>query len=290
MQKDIKDKLFQNPLNKLCFDCSEKDPEWVSVNNAVFLCKDCQLIHRSYGISISYIRSLEMDLWKDDQISMLRKGGNERLRDLMSLYKIKFNIERTKLYMSKLLDYYRKLLNSELRGEMVPQPPNDDEALLPCEKHDDNQFNDNFGVNKNLDQNLINSNSDINKESVIEQEQKESKTESKGTFGYVKGFVGGVWSKTKDVASNVKTKMDESGLTEKIKDGSKYVANKGVEVGKKGYEITCNKIEEVVSIRVNFPKNYNFIIINIFIFRKLKELRRLQLVLLNQYIVQLFLD
>jgi hypothetical protein len=278
MQKDIKAKLFENPLNKMCFDCSTKDPEWVSVNNAVFLCKECQLKHRSYGISVSYIRSLEMDLWKEDQIALLKYGGNERLRDLMSLYNVKFNTNREELYNSKLLDYYRKLLKSDLKGEVRPQPPSDEEALFPCEKQDKFYENNSLSNSSNVNSNP----NSLDQEYSIDKEvsKNEEKSSNSGYTGYLYGFVGGVWNTTKDVAAQVKNKADESGLTEKIKSKTSYVAeklkegtqtvvNKGKELGAKGYEYTVNKYEDVV-------RNYLFYIIYFFKFnyRKVKELRK----------------
>lgn len=256
MQKDIKTKLFENPLNRMCFDCSAKDPEWASVNNAVFLCKECQLKHRSYGISVSYIRSLEMDLWKEDQIALLKYGGNERLRDLMSLYNIKFNNNREELYNSKILDYYRKLLKSELKGEVRPQPPSDEEALFPCEKQDKLFENNNISNSSN---NNSNSNSLDQEYSIDKEVSKDQEKSNSGYTGYLYGFVGGVWNTTKDVAAQVKNKADESGLTEKIKSKTSYVAeklkegtqtvvSKGKEWGTKGYEYTVHKYEDVVRI------------------------------------------
>ena len=41
-----------NELNNYCFDCFEKNPNWVSINNAIYLCLSCAGKHRSLGINI----------------------------------------------------------------------------------------------------------------------------------------------------------------------------------------------------------------------------------------------
>jgi len=63
MQSDIIEEIFSNDYNRYCFDCGAKEPNWASINNAIFLCLSCAGIHRGYGVSISYIRSITMDLW-----------------------------------------------------------------------------------------------------------------------------------------------------------------------------------------------------------------------------------
>jgi len=36
---------------------------WASVNNAIFLCLECSGEHRGFGVSVSYIRSINLDTW-----------------------------------------------------------------------------------------------------------------------------------------------------------------------------------------------------------------------------------
>jgi len=55
------DDLLKDKDNNVCFDCNKSFPEWVSVNNAIFLCLDCAGVHRSLGLQISVVRSLTMD-------------------------------------------------------------------------------------------------------------------------------------------------------------------------------------------------------------------------------------
>jgi len=208
-----------------------------------------------------------MDLWKDDQITLLKLGGNERLRDLMSIYNIKFNTERFELFNSKLLYYHRQLLRAELKGEIRPQPPSDEDALAQYDKNENKLFNDNTNS-----ENILNNNSNQHYNINDDTNHAGSSQNNNDNISYSKGivteFATGLWSTTKDVASNVKNKIDESGISEKVYVNSQYYAekalensgyvysktkeygSKGLEVGKdlgsKGIEISKNKIEEVV--------------------------------------------
>ena len=56
---DIKD--LKKDLNNFCNECHVQDPEWVSVNNGIFICLQCSAFHRGYGVQISFVRSLELD-------------------------------------------------------------------------------------------------------------------------------------------------------------------------------------------------------------------------------------
>ena len=64
--------------NNHCFECAKYEPKWISVNNGIYICLDCAGIHRSFGVQVSFVRSLEMDNLSDIQNRMLRYGGNKQ--------------------------------------------------------------------------------------------------------------------------------------------------------------------------------------------------------------------
>jgi len=72
--------------NKICNDCSNPNPQWASLSFAVFLCLQCAGTHRGFGVHISFVRSVSMDTWQDEQIRRMQLGGNAPFREFMKSY------------------------------------------------------------------------------------------------------------------------------------------------------------------------------------------------------------
>ncbi|KAH9977661.1 hypothetical protein BGW80DRAFT_1435409 [Lactifluus volemus] len=62
--------------NKSCVDCGNPNPQWASLSFAVFICLQCAGIHRGFGVHISFVRSVSMDTWQEDQVRRMKIGGN----------------------------------------------------------------------------------------------------------------------------------------------------------------------------------------------------------------------
>ena len=109
--------ILKKDGNSVCVDCGSEKPNWASMNNGVFLCLKCAGIHRGFGMSISLIRSLQIDSWTENQLLYLTKGGNNNFKNNLS----EFNIAETATldikYKSKAADYYRKFLKNEVDRE-----------------------------------------------------------------------------------------------------------------------------------------------------------------------------
>ena len=49
---------------------------WASINLGVFLCIKCAGVHRSMGVRTSFVRSITMDDWSDEQVQCMKDLGN----------------------------------------------------------------------------------------------------------------------------------------------------------------------------------------------------------------------
>ena len=192
---DIND-IVQAEGNSVCIDCGDQKPKWASMNNGVFLCLKCAGVHRSFGMSISLIRSLQIDSWTENQLLYLTKGGNNNFNKNLT----EFNIDPSSAslevkYRSKAADYYRRNLKNEVDRESdsnyVPT------QIVKPEIYEAQEILETKEENK-------------------EEAQGEPKKEVKNTFF---GFMSSVFTKVKDGTTSA-AKTVEKGFTD-LKIGEK---------------------------------------------------------------------
>ncbi|XP_076324543.1 centaurin-gamma-1A-like isoform X2 [Tachypleus tridentatus] len=64
------------PGNSQCADCDAQNPDWASLNLGALMCIECSGIHRNLGSHISKVRSLDLDEWPPEHVSVMTSVGN----------------------------------------------------------------------------------------------------------------------------------------------------------------------------------------------------------------------
>lgn len=126
--KGIINEIRQNDADNMrCFDCGLLAPNFISVNNGVFICFLCAIFHKKYldknHSDICEINELNVEALRSS-ILFLTMGGNRRLKEFFGGYDLletfhedMFKSENfIKKYKSLAGEYYRNWLKSQVNN------------------------------------------------------------------------------------------------------------------------------------------------------------------------------
>lgn len=196
--------------NSNCCDCNAEKPKWASLNNGVFLCLKCAGVHRSLGIEVSTIRSLQIDSWTDKQILYISKGGNARFKNNLLEYKIDPNSPTELKYKSKAADYYRKNLKNE-----IEKTSNKDYQPIEVVKPSLEEGSQLIEVKSGQ--------VDVNNSKVIGTYNEQKKDE--GFFGAFGSFINSIRQTAVETAGKLTKEIDDLKLGDKLRDAKEKVVD-----------------------------------------------------------------
>ena len=161
---ELINKILNQKMNLICFDCRKKSPKNISINNAIFLCQNCASNHKkNFSEKISFIIDNNLNLLSINYLRYLFIGGNQNLDNFINyVFPGLQNYPPEILYRTQALIYYRDNLKYKINEGPEPICPNElmaykivSEKGLINIRDKSNIFHN---LNINIDNNDINSN------------------------------------------------------------------------------------------------------------------------------------
>ena len=119
--------IKENELNKECFDCGSCYPEYISINNGVFICNNCIKIHNKFPKEISLTLKNNLSSLNNKELEYMYLGGNQNLINFINNFFPELSqFPKDILYKTKAMQYYRDYLNYLINSGPEPVRPSKD--------------------------------------------------------------------------------------------------------------------------------------------------------------------
>ena len=129
--------IIKEKSNKICIDCSKPNPEYISLNNAVFICKSCFKEHQKFPINISKLIKNDLSSLTLKELQYLYFGGNKKFYEFINYeYPKLSSLNPYFIYKTKAMEYYRNWLCYLIEGGIEPKKPDESIAFKSIEYKD----------------------------------------------------------------------------------------------------------------------------------------------------------
>lgn len=244
VQERLKEIKSSSLKNKTCFDCDSENSNWASVNNSIYLCMKCALNHKAYlSKEESKIKSIEVYYWNEDEILLMKIGGNESFSLYIYQYRIELLTEDSEIrtirkYSSKASEYYRNFLKSQIENmDFELKRPSVEEGREVIDKYkpiESYPHGENKSIIKSVEDYINNKTSQLIteeeknkvKENLIKTKEFVSKTGNE-FIGKAKGFLFGIKGKLTEKEKEKEKEKNEIDI--KIEDKTEKETSFGLD-------------------------------------------------------------
>ena len=116
------DEIKKDEMNNECFDCGVPYPEYISINNGIFLCKKCIYYHYKFPDDISTLIKNNLYTLRKRDLKFLYYGGNRKLTEFLYLNCPKLNKYQPELlYKTDEMYYYRYKLENTVKEKELEE-------------------------------------------------------------------------------------------------------------------------------------------------------------------------
>ena len=122
----ITNKLINDDFNYICFDCKRQTNtlKYFDIKNTVFLCYNCALQHNHLPKDVCEVMTGDIRTLEEKYLLLFYYGGNKNLTEFIRRYfPLLEKMNKSTMYTTKAMDYYRKLLIAKAYNQQEPYMP-----------------------------------------------------------------------------------------------------------------------------------------------------------------------